>query len=125
MADVRGVNPEYFQTMNIPLRQGGVFREADGEHKLAVVSAMAAERLWPGQNPLGKRFKIGDPEGPFVEVCGVVGDVRGVSLDHPPSLTVYVPYWQSNTWGGPSLAVKTAVEPLSLSSAHPRCDSPD
>jgi predicted permease len=117
LADIRGVNPEYFQTMNIPLQQGRVFTEADGDRQLALVSALTAERLWPGQNPLGKRFRIGDPDGPFVEVSGIVGDVRSVALDRPPSLTVYVPYWQRRTWGGPSLAVKTAVEPLSLSSS--------
>ena len=118
LADIRGVNPEYFQTMNIPLVHGGIFTEADGDRKIALVSVLTAERLWPGQNPLGKRFKIGDPDGPFVEVSGVVGDVRGVALDRQPSMTVYVPYWQRRTWGGPSLAVKTAVgDPLSLSSS--------
>jgi predicted permease len=117
LADTRGVNADYFRTMDIPLRQGRIFAEADGERKLAVVSALTADRLWPGQNPLGKRFKIGDTDGPFIEVLGVVGDVRGASLDRAPGLTVYVPYWQRRTWGGPSLAVKTAVEPLALSSS--------
>jgi predicted permease len=117
LADVRGVNPEYFRTMDIPVLRGSVFTEEDGDRKVALVSAMAAKSLWPGENPLGKRFKIGDPDGPFVDVAGVVGDVRGVSLDHSPSLTVYVPYWQRRTWGGPSLAIKAAVNPLSLSSS--------
>ena len=117
LADIRGVNPEYFQTMDIPLRQGRIFAEGDGERKLALVSTLTADRLWPGQNPLGKRFKVGDPDGPFFEVSGVVGDVRSVGLDRPPSMTVYVPYWQRRTWGGPSLAVKTAVDPLALSSS--------
>jgi predicted permease len=117
VADIRGVNPEYFQTLNIPLLRGGIFTETDGERKLALVSALTAERLWPGQDPLGKRFRIGDPNGPFVEVSGVVGDVRGVALDKQPSMTVYVPYWQRRTWGGPALVVKTSVDPLSLSSS--------
>jgi predicted permease len=117
LADTRGVNADYFRTMDIPLRQGRIFAESDGERRLAVVSALTADRLWPGQNPLGKRFKIGDTDGPFIEVSGVVGDVRSVSLDRAPGLTVYVPYWQRRTWGGPSLAVKTAVEPLALSSS--------
>jgi len=117
LADVRGVNPEYFQTMNIPLLRGGIFSEADGQRQLALVSALAAERLWPGENPLGKRFRIGDPNGPLLDVSGVVGDVRGAALDKQPSMTVYVPYWQRRTWGGPALAVKTAVDPLSVSSS--------
>jgi len=121
LADIRGVNADYFRTMDIPLRQGRIFAESDGEQRLAVVSAITADRLWPGQNPLGKRFKIGgkigDTDAPFIEVSGVVGDVRSVSLERAPGLTVYVPYWQRRTWGGPSLAVKTAAEPRALSSS--------
>lgn len=117
LADIRGVNPEYFQTLGIALREGRIFAESDGDHKVCEVSALTAERLWPGQNPLGKRFRIGDPDGPFVEVAGVVGDVRGVGLDRAPSQTIYVPYWQRRTYNGPSLAVKTRVDPLSVSTA--------
>jgi len=117
LADIRGVNPDYFATMNIPLRRGRFFADADGENKVAVVSTLTADHLWPGQNPLGKRFKIGDPDGPFVQVAGVVGDVRGARLDRTPGLTIYVPYWQRRTFGGPSLAVKTGVEPLMVSSS--------
>jgi predicted permease len=117
LADIRSVNGEYFGTMGIALRQGRIFEEADRERPLAVVSALAAAKLWPGQNPLGKRFKIGDPDGKFIEVAGVAGDVKGVSLEGAPTMTVYVPYWQRRTWGGPSLAVKTAIEPAAISSA--------
>ena len=117
LADIRGVNPDYFATMNIPLRQGRIFADSDGENRVAVVSALTANHLWPGQNPLGKHFKIGDPDGPFVQVAGVVGDVRGAKLDRVPSLTIYVPYWQRRTFGGPSLAVKTGVEPATMTSS--------
>lgn len=117
LADIRGVNAEYFQTFGIPLRQGRIFAETDGEHKVAVVSALTAERLWPGENPLGKRFKIGDPDGPFFDVVGVVGDVRSVGLDQLPTLTVYAPFWQRRTYRGPGLAVKTEVDPVAVSSA--------
>ncbi len=97
LADIRGVNPDYFRTLGIPLKQGALFKEADGDHRVALVSALTAERLWPGQNPLGKRFKIGDPDGQFINVAGVVGDVRGAALDQAPTMTVYVPYWQGRT----------------------------
>jgi predicted permease len=116
LADIRGVNPEYFRTLGISLRQGRVFAAADRQRLVAVVSALAAERLWPGQNPLGKRFKVGDPDGPFIQVTGVVGDIRSVGLDKAPALTVYLPYWQRRTWGGPSLAVRTAADTPSISS---------
>ena len=116
-ADIRGVNPEYFYTLGIPLRQGQIFAKTDREHKVALVSAITAERLWPGQNPLGKRFKVGDPDGPFIEVKGVAGDVKSIGLDKAPTMTVYLPYWQRRTWGGPSLVARTTVNPLTISSA--------
>jgi predicted permease len=117
LADIRSVNGEYFRAMGIAVRQGRIFEYADRERPLAVVSALAAAKLWPGQNPLGKRFKIGDPDGPFIEVAGVVGDVKGVSLEGAPTMTVYVPYWQRRTGRGLSLAVKTAVEAAAMSSS--------
>jgi len=116
IADIRYVNPEYFRAMGIPLRAGRIFSEADRERKLALVSALTAARLWPGEDPIGKRFRQGGDESPLLEVVGVVGDVRGVSLNKAPSLTVYMPYWQT-FFGGASLAVRTAMDPRAASSA--------
>ena len=94
LADIRHVNPEYFATMGIPLRSGRPFAEADRAYRVALVSAGAAERLWPGEDPVGKRMQMGGDDTPLMQVVGVVGDVRGISLDKPPTMTVYVPYWQ-------------------------------
>jgi putative ABC transport system permease protein len=52
----------------------------------------------------------------FIEVVGIVGDVRSVSLNKSPSLTVYLPYWQ-RFYAQPSLVVKTAMDPRGASSA--------
>lgn len=117
LSDIRGVNPDYFATMGIPIRQGDIFQDRDADRKVALISSLTAARLWPGENPIGKRFKIGDADGPFVDVIGVVGDVKSVGLDKPPSLTIYVPYWQRPTWRGPALAVRTAGDSLNVSSA--------
>ena len=116
LADIRGVNPAYFATLGIPLRQGNIFEDTDRDRKVAIVSALTAARLWPGQSPVGKRFKVGDPDGPFVDVVGVVGDVRSVGLDKPPSMTIYFPYWQQRTWRGPTFAIRTASVSLDFSS---------
>ena len=80
--------------MGIPLRSGRPFAEADRAYRVALVSALAAERLWPGQDPVGKRMQMGGDDTPLMQVVGVVGDVRGISLDKAPTMTVYVPYWQ-------------------------------
>jgi predicted permease len=116
LADIRQVNPDYFRTMGVPLRSGRIFDEADAKRGVALVSVMTAEGLWPGQNPLGKRFRMGGDDSNLFEVTGVVGDIRGVSLNKTPTLTVYVPYWQRN-FNQMSLVVKTAMDPAGASSA--------
>jgi putative ABC transport system permease protein len=115
--DVRNVNPEYFSTLGIPVRQGKIFAESDGERALALVSALTAERLWPRQNPLGKRFRVGDPNSPFLEVTGVVGDVKSVGLDKTPAMTVYLPYWRQRWRGGQSLVIRTTANPMVVSTS--------
>ena len=117
LADIRQVNADYFRTIGIPLRRGRIFDEADHSRKVALVSELTAERLWPGQNAIGKRFRIGSDTRPLIEIVGIAGDVRSVSLSKSPSLTVYVPYWESFMFQGPSLAVKTAIDPRSISSS--------
>ena len=57
LADIRGVNAEYFQTLGIPLREGRLFADSDGEHKLAVVSTLAAG-CRGGADPIGRRFRL-------------------------------------------------------------------
>ena|SRR2546428_95002 len=69
-----------------------------------------------GENPIGKRFRFGPPTRPMIEVVGLVNDVRGTRLDLNPALTVYRPYWQEG-FLGISLTVKTASEPIAMSSA--------
>jgi putative ABC transport system permease protein len=107
VANIRQVNPEYFQTMGIPLRVGRLFEARDGEHLVTVISATTARTLWPGQDPIGKRLRIGATmNAPWLyEVVGIVADVRTVSLGDSASPTVYQPYWQTSFDEG-SLSVK-------------------
>ena len=83
----------YFRTLAIPLVDGRVFEEADRQRvPVAVVAASAAARIWPGQNAIGKRFRIGPDTSPLIEILGIVGHVRGVSLESGPRPSVYLPY---------------------------------
>ena len=75
------------------------------------MSASLAERAWPNQQPIGKRFQMGGPQSPLYEVVGVVGDVRGASLSGNQQFpTVYVPYWR-RAFSEVTLAVKTTGDP--------------
>jgi predicted permease len=113
MAPYRFVSPDYFQTVGIPLRQGRELNESDRNTHAVLVSERTARRVWPGQNPIGKQFRRGDESKPPQEVVGVVGDIRGSSLQEEPTLMVYVPYW-SEPRNEASFTIRTAMDPHSL-----------
>lgn len=110
------VSPGYFGTLRIPVRQGRTFREADRKRKFAIVSEHTAQRLWPGDNPVGKTFHQGDTDDDLLQIVGVVADVRTVSLREEPGMMVYVPYWQQGSAAG-SIAVRTTAGGESLAAA--------
>ena len=88
----RVVRPGYFDAMGIPLRAGHAFDRRESTDSMAVVIDEAmAERLWPGQSPLGKRVKA---LGGWLTVIGVVGSVYHGRLDEPPRPTFYLPHWR-------------------------------
>jgi putative ABC transport system permease protein len=94
-ADLRGTTPGYFAAMGIPLVRGRGFRDADGPEAppVAVVDETLAGRLWPGEDPVGKRLRWIRSDVPL-QVVGVARSVRHVGLGVPPEPTVYRPYAQ-------------------------------
>ena len=75
------ISPSLPEVLDIPLLEGRIFSVDDraDTHPVAIVSRSAAERLWPGESALGKRLRAAqDAEAPWLEVVGVVGDVRRV-----------------------------------------------
>ena len=95
--DFQPVLPSYFSTMGIPIRRGRGIAATDreGTALVAVVSQSFAERAWPRQDPIGKRFKFGhaDTPSPWTSVVGVVDDVRYRELTYPRPV-VYVAWAQ-------------------------------
>jgi putative ABC transport system permease protein len=96
-ANYRFVGPDYFRALAMPILQGRSLDERDRRATLipAVISARAAQTLWPGDNPIGKPFSRGNPTAMF-EVVGVVVDGHPTALDTDSPLMVYVPYWFNN-----------------------------
>lgn len=115
LADRRSVNGDFFRAMGIPLLEGRVFAESDGQHQVAVVSSSLARRLWPSADAIGKRFHEGDDKT-WIEVVGVAGDVHGASLQKAPAPTAYLPYWQRNR-RDVNLVVRTALDPAGVVAA--------
>jgi predicted permease len=114
--DIRSVDAGYFQALDIPLLEGELFRNTDIDRPVALVSAAMAKRTWPGENPIGKRFRLGIQPGRLVEVVGVVGDVRNMGFETNPSLAVYLPYWQGFL-NDTSFALRTTLEPAAATAA--------
>jgi putative ABC transport system permease protein len=72
----RVVEPDYFKTLQIPLRRGRLFSEQDtlASPRVVLVNEAFVRRFWSGQDPIGKH--VGGREAPLCEVVGVVADVR-------------------------------------------------
>lgn len=94
----RRVSSSYLSTIGIPLLQGRAFEDRDDatHPTVAIVSRSLAARVWPDQDPVGKRlFRVvpgGEPTP--LEVVGVAGDVHDAGNTAPVGETVYVPYAQ-------------------------------
>ncbi len=85
----------FFQAMGIPLLRGRLFTEADrhGSQLVLIVNHKLAQHYWPGQDPIGKRLRIGTPEmqTPWLTVVGEVADVKLTSPDEPSKEQYYSP----------------------------------
>ena len=111
--------PGYFETLKVPLRAGRLFNEQDTADapRVAIVSQATARRLWPGQDPIGRRlfmsnFTPGKPGKSWRTVVGVVSDVRYRGLDEV-QFDVYDPALQVGLSAG-NIVVRSAGDPLAL-----------
>jgi putative ABC transport system permease protein len=98
-AQVRVATPDYFRTMGIPVLRGRGFTTADraGTVPVIVVSAEAARRYWPNEDPIGQTIATGwrrDGARFGGTIVGVVGDVRQFSLADPPTPEIYAAFAQ-------------------------------
>jgi putative ABC transport system permease protein len=108
----------YFDTMKIPLLRGRGFDVGDTSNAplVAIVSAATAIRLWPGQDPIGKRFHLSlSKDGEWHTVVGVVGTARYREIDSP-RFDLYVPLQQADS-DGQFFMVRTNTKPLSVAPA--------
>ena len=93
--DVNVVTANYFRTIEMPVLRGRTFTDADrtGAPAVAVINEAVAEQLWPGADPIGKRFSMGrTPES--VEIVGVLRTAKYRSLIEPDRPFIYLPFTQ-------------------------------
>ena len=121
--DFQSATPGYFAAMGTTLLRGRLLTADDREDTMAVVvinDTMAA-RYWPGQDAVGRRFRMGGSGGttPFMTVVGIVKTARHNAVVEEPRAEMYLPHPQlTRSVGGPGramgLVVKTEGDPLAL-----------
>ncbi len=124
-AEGRTASPEYFEAAGIPLLEGRAFDATDraGSPLVVILNQTLAERLFPGQDPIGRRVAwTGDVlrfigvSGDWRTVVGVVGDTKDAGLDAAPVPVLFAPFAQAEVFGS-SLVVHTAGDPAALAGA--------
>jgi putative ABC transport system permease protein len=90
------VDEHYFDAMDVKLVHGRGFQETDNANSppVALVNETLAAHYWPGQDPIGKRFRVNNAEGPWVEIVGVAKALHYLFIGEPPTDFIYLPYRQ-------------------------------
>ena len=110
------VTSRWFEMLDVPLIRGRAFTDAEATTRstVAIVSQSTAVRVWPNENPVGRKFRFpGDTTLPVFTVVGVTPDVRGVRPKARPYAHVFLPY----AYGTPrtvSVSIRTSTDPLQL-----------
>jgi len=113
LTDLNQVDPNFFEATGIPIVRGRPFVEADreGAPMVAIVNQTMAEHVWPGQDAVGKRFRVFG-ESWIIEVVGVARDAKYVTLGEAPASHFYLPLRQHFSPGA-TLHVRTPADPAS------------
>jgi putative ABC transport system permease protein len=112
------VSPEYFQTMNIPIRKGRAFTEQDrdGTTRVAIVNEEFVRLYYPDQDPIGQRIRMGRNSNVVREIVGVAATVKHYTLKDKTRPQMYEPLRQAPTMGMTFL-LKTASDPTATVAA--------
>ena len=118
LADFRRASPGYFDTMGIRRVRGRLIEERDVEKAplVAVIDETLARAYWPGEDPIGKRFRFGgfgQTDEPWRTVVGIVGNVRHSGLHVDPRPQLYIPQAQLGS-GSQYFVLRTEGDPKRL-----------
>lgn len=127
-AELRTAGPEFFRAAGIPVVAGRVFAASDrmGSELVVIVNRTLADRLFPGEDPLGKRvawtgdvLRFAPISGDWRTIVGVTGNTRDGGLDSTPAPVMYMPFEQMLALGG-SMVVRTSGDAAALVPAATR-----
>ncbi len=125
LSSFRLITPGYFATMGIPLINGRPFGESDdlNSKQVIIVNQIMAERMWPGEDPVGKKMTVGVPmpgeEPDWSEVVGVVGNVKHTTLTGETGMQMYQSVYQAADFlqamsRNMTFTLRTSLEPMSI-----------
>ena len=108
---------DYLRTMQIPIRRGRTIRATEivDAAPVAMINEEAARRLWPGRDPIGARIAL-DATGQetWLEIVGVVANVRNSDIDSAQLPQVYVSLWRYPSAGLAVVVKSASADPLQL-----------
>jgi len=117
-AEINGVSPGYFSTLGVPVVTGRSIdrRDTTTSTKVAVISEKARDYWFKNRDPLGLHFRFGRNE-PWIEIVGVVGDVKTSTLREDTQRFVYMPYTQDTNLEQMRFYVRASQDAASLTPA--------
>jgi putative ABC transport system permease protein len=109
------VTSNYLAALRLPLKQGRTFdvRDRAGSPSVILINETAAQKFFPGENPVSKRVAVAGGFADGAEIIGVIGDQRFQSIEAPPEPDVYIAYDQVPQRSG-YVFVRTAGDPSAL-----------
>ncbi|MGC2766711.1 MAG: ABC transporter permease [Candidatus Acidiferrum sp.] len=112
---LRAVTPDYFKLMGEALLEGRDFRSTDDDKasKVAIVNQAFADRFFPHQTPVGRKFWLDGRDKPGTDIVGEIANSRSDDLTLEPSPEVYLPLWQAHAFSK-HLVVRTAADPRAV-----------
>ena len=112
---LRAVTPDYFKLMGEPLLEGRDFRSTDDDKapKVAIVNQAFADRYFPHQSPVGRKFWLDGRDKPGSDIIGEIANSRSDDLTRAASPEVYLPLWQAHAFSK-HLVVRTSANPRAV-----------
>ena len=114
------VSPDYFRTIEIPLKRGRFFTDSDDRKAppVVIIDEALAERYFANRDPVGLRIRPGGPTStqPWMTIVGIVGNVKSDGFDQPDQPHLYFNIFQ-NPSKALAIYLKTDVTPLALTQA--------
>jgi putative ABC transport system permease protein len=120
-ARVQFCTPEFFETLGVRLLRGRLFNENDvaDSRPVVIISETMARTHWPNEDPIGKQMKVFSEGFPWLEVVGVVDDMRHRGVGREPRTWWYVPHAQGyeTAYYSPRsmyLTIRSSIDPEML-----------